>query len=109
MYNFVLFMRWLVSITEIRLSEQSLPAECDIRSCLNTLQFLNKKKEALNIVSELIEIATCWLMLLFNKYVSISHWYVSSSSQGLIHKSLDGRTCRKASLMFGNRSDVFLL
>uniref|UniRef100_A0A0D9Z526 AAA+ ATPase domain-containing protein n=1 Tax=Oryza glumipatula TaxID=40148 RepID=A0A0D9Z526_9ORYZ len=32
-----------------RLIEQSLPAECDIRSCLNTLQFLNKKREALNI------------------------------------------------------------
>lgn len=24
--------------------------ECDIRSCLNTLQFLNKKKEILNVV-----------------------------------------------------------
>lgn len=24
--------------------------ECDIRSCLNTLQFLSKKKEALNVV-----------------------------------------------------------
>ena len=68
MYNFVLFVRWLVSLVEIRLSEQGLPAECDIRSCLNTLQFLNKKKEALNIVSELIEIATCWLMLIFNRY-----------------------------------------
>lgn len=29
-----------------------LSADCDIRSCLNTLQFLNKKKEALNIVSQ---------------------------------------------------------
>ena len=27
-------------------------AECDIRSCLNTLQFLNKKKETLNFVSQ---------------------------------------------------------
>lgn len=25
--------------------------ECDIRSCLNTLQFLNKKNETLNVVS----------------------------------------------------------
>ncbi|KAF8015991.1 hypothetical protein BT93_H1517 [Corymbia citriodora subsp. variegata] len=25
-------------------------AECDIRSCLNTLQFLNKKKETLNVI-----------------------------------------------------------
>uniref|UniRef100_A0A0E0KBM9 AAA+ ATPase domain-containing protein n=1 Tax=Oryza punctata TaxID=4537 RepID=A0A0E0KBM9_ORYPU len=39
----------LAEYTEIRLIEQSLPAECDIRSCLNTLQFLNKKREALNI------------------------------------------------------------
>jgi hypothetical protein len=61
-------MTWLVSLIEIRLSEQSVPAECDIRSCLNTLQFLNKKREALNIVSELMEIPTCWLMLLFNGY-----------------------------------------
>ena len=33
--------------------------ECDIRSCLNTLQFLNKKKEALNVVGPL-----CHLMVL---------------------------------------------
>ncbi|XP_028066164.1 uncharacterized protein LOC114269095 [Camellia sinensis] len=26
------------------------PIECDIRSCLNTLQFLHKKKETLNMV-----------------------------------------------------------
>lgn len=34
--------------------EKYIPAECDIRSCLNTLQFLNKKRVALNIVSELV-------------------------------------------------------
>jgi hypothetical protein len=28
--------------------------ECDIRSCLNTLQFLNKKNETLNVVRILI-------------------------------------------------------
>lgn len=31
-----------------------LCTECDIRSCLNTLQFLNKKKVNLNVVSYLL-------------------------------------------------------
>ncbi|KAL6644788.1 hypothetical protein ACP70R_016396 [Stipagrostis hirtigluma subsp. patula] len=39
----------LAEYTEIRLREKHLPAECDIRSCLNTLQFLNKRRAALNI------------------------------------------------------------
>ncbi|KAG1337747.1 chromosome transmission fidelity protein 18 [Cocos nucifera] len=34
----------------IALSALAEYTECDIRSCLNTLQFLNKKKEALNIL-----------------------------------------------------------
>lgn len=28
--------------------------DCDIRSCLNTLQFLHKKKEPLNVVWKLL-------------------------------------------------------
>uniref|UniRef100_K4A5L2 AAA+ ATPase domain-containing protein n=1 Tax=Setaria italica TaxID=4555 RepID=K4A5L2_SETIT len=35
----------------LRPTEKYCPAECDIRSCLNTLQFLNKKGVALNISS----------------------------------------------------------
>ncbi|CAM0872425.1 unnamed protein product [Alopecurus aequalis] len=35
--------------SSIALSALADYTECDIRSCLNTLQFLNKKKEALNI------------------------------------------------------------
>ncbi|WVZ56370.1 hypothetical protein U9M48_006915 [Paspalum notatum var. saurae] len=38
--------------SSIALSALAEYTECDIRSCLNTLQFLNKKKVALNVVSE---------------------------------------------------------
>jgi hypothetical protein len=37
--------------------------ECDIRSCLNTLQFLNKKKQPLSIVSYFLWIAILLLIL----------------------------------------------
>lgn len=44
----------ILHCSDILSSDLFLPltilAECDIRSCLNTLQFLNKKKETLNTV-----------------------------------------------------------
>ncbi|OMO88327.1 hypothetical protein COLO4_20296 [Corchorus olitorius] len=39
-----------VKTSSIALTALAEYTECDIRSCLNTLQFLNKKKEALNVM-----------------------------------------------------------
>ncbi|XVF38043.1 hypothetical protein REPUB_Repub20aG0063800 [Reevesia pubescens] len=39
-----------VKTSSIALAALAEYTECDIRSCLNTLQFLNKKKEALNVM-----------------------------------------------------------
>lgn len=70
-----------------------LCTECDIRSCLNTLQFLHKKKVNLNVVSYLLFFLvndSCRLLLVHFYEIlfwhSARYWFPSSWSQRRVTK-----------------------
>ncbi|KAH7521831.1 hypothetical protein FEM48_Zijuj07G0073800 [Ziziphus jujuba var. spinosa] len=77
--------------------------ECDIRSCLNTLQFLNKKKETLNLIPSKPSSSR-----LVHGFFSTGNLRASKSWSSVL-KSLVERTCQKAFLISGKSGDYDMI